>query len=148
MAASGVGVDEECMKVFNELKLGKNLKWITFKINDDWKKIVVDETSTDPDYDVFREKLLGAKSTWNKKEGLGGRYAVYDFEYSIKDEGTRNKIGFITYVPDEAPQRVRMLYSTSKIGLKNALSGIHADIAAHGSDDLEYDDIVKGLGQR
>jgi len=149
MAKSGVEADEECMKVFNELKLGKNLKWIIFKISDDWKEIVVDETSTDPDYDVFREKLLGAKSTWNKKEGIGGRYAVYDFEYSLKDEGTRNKIGFISWVPDLAPLRVKMLYSSSKESLKKRLSGIHADIEAHGPEDLEYDDIVDSkLGKR
>jgi len=143
MAASGVQAVDECITVFNELKLGKNLKWIIFKISDDWKKIVVDETSTDPDYDVFREKLLDSKSTWNKKEGLGARYAVYDFEYSLNDEGTRNKIAFITWVPQDAAVRVKMLYSTSKNALKKGLSGVHADIEAFDSGDLEYDDIIK-----
>jgi len=143
MAKSGVSVNKEVINVFNELKLGKNLKWIIFKLNDDWKEIVIDETSTDPDYDVFREKMLGAKSTYNKKEGLGGRYAVYDFEYEIKDEGTRNKIGLITWIPDDAPLRVKMLYSTSKDALRNSLSGFHAEIQANGPEQLEEEYIVE-----
>lgn len=72
------------------MKLGKSTKWVIYKISEDWKEIVVEDSSTTDDYSAFREKLLNAKSK-NKRgeEGMGGRYAVYDFAYETKGEGKR-----------------------------------------------------------
>jgi cofilin len=104
-------VAPECISTFNELKLGKSTKWIIYKISDDWKEIVVEETSKNGDWSVFREKLLNAKSKDRRgKEGIGGRYAVFDVQYDLESgEGTRNKITFISWSPDDAPQYVRLL---------------------------------------
>lgn len=67
----------------------------------------MEESSKEADFDVFRNKLLEAKSKDRKgKEGLGGRYAVYDVEYDTEGEGSRSKITFISWVPDDAPQYV------------------------------------------
>ena len=64
----------ECITAFNELKLGKSLKWIIYKISDNWKEIVVEETSKTGDYESFREKLLSAKSlAKDGKESIGPR---------------------------------------------------------------------------
>jgi cofilin len=101
------------VQAFNDLKLGNKYKWIIFKISDDWKEIVVEETSKDADYSVFREKLLNAKSK-NKRgeEGMGGRYAVYDVDYEAEGgAGKRTKITFISWVPDDAPQYVSPTFS-------------------------------------
>lgn len=162
----------ECIQAFNELKLGKSTKWIIYKISDDWKEIVVEETSTDPDYSKFREKLLSAKSK-NKRgeEGIGGRYAVFDVEYDAEGgEGKRNKITFISWVPDDAPQYVsahclhfmnagiacanrifdnqpRMMYSSSKDALKRALNGLAADIQANDQDDIEHDTVIQRVSK-
>ena len=91
-----VSVKEECVSVFNELKLGKDVKWIIYKISDDWTEIVVEETSKDADYATFREKLINAKSKDRKgNEGVGGRYAVYDVEYDLESgEGKRYGLAF------------------------------------------------------
>jgi len=144
MAASGVSVAPECISTFNELKLGKSTKWIIYKISDDWKEIVVEETSKNGDWSVFREKLLNAKSKDRRgKEGIGGRYAVFDVQYDLESgEGTRNKITFISWSPDDAPQYPRMMYSTSKEAIKRALNGLAADIQANDADDIEYDSII------
>lgn len=108
-ATHSVSVSPECISAFNELKLGKDIKWIIYKISDDWKEIVVEETSKEANFDVFREKLLNAKSKDRKgKEGIGGRYAVFDVEYDLESgEGSRSKITFISWTPDDAPQYVR-----------------------------------------
>jgi hypothetical protein len=105
---SSVSVAPECIQAFNELKLGKDIKWIIYKISDDWKEIVVEETSKEANFDVFREKLLNAKSKDRRgKEGIGGRYAVFDVEYELESgEGSRSKITFISWTPDDAPQYV------------------------------------------
>src|SRR5438045_7274821 len=91
VVAYSVPVAPECITKFNELKLGKSLKYIIYKLSDDNKEIVVEETSESKDWDEFREKLINAKSK-NKlgKETRGPRYAVYDFEYDLASgEGSR-----------------------------------------------------------
>lgn len=52
----------DCISKFNELKLNKKIKYILYKLTDDYKQIVVEETSEDSDWEAFREKLLNAKS--------------------------------------------------------------------------------------
>ena len=90
MYNSSVSVTPECVSKFNELKLGKNLKYIIYKLSDDYKEIVVEDTSSDGDWDAFQEKLMNAKASYKGKEGKGPRYAVYDFEYEAAGgEGTR-----------------------------------------------------------
>lgn len=88
-----VSVAPECISTFNELKLGKGaikIKFIIYKMTDDYKQIVVEETSEDPDWEVFRNKLLSAKTLNKGKEDVGPRYAVYDFEYELAaGEGKR-----------------------------------------------------------
>jgi hypothetical protein len=44
------------------LKLNKKLKFIIYQLSDDYKQIVIEETSEDGDWEVFREKLLSAQS--------------------------------------------------------------------------------------
>jgi hypothetical protein len=92
LCACSVQVAPECITKFNELKLGKTIKYIIFKLSDDNKEIVVEEASENKDWDTFREKLVTAKSK-NKmgKETKGPRYAVYDFEYELASgEGSRS----------------------------------------------------------
>lgn len=79
------------MTKFNELKLNKKIKYIIFKLTDDYKEIVVEEASEDADWDNFREKLVNAKSKgMGGKEVKGPRYAVYDLAYELASgEGSR-----------------------------------------------------------
>jgi hypothetical protein len=88
---NSVQVSPECISKFNELKLGKSVKYIIYKLSDDYKQIVVEEASENPDWDVFREKLINAKSKgMGGKEVKGPRYAVYDFSYDLASgEGSR-----------------------------------------------------------
>ena len=87
----------ECISKFNELKLKKELKYIIYKLSDDYKEIVVEETSTDPDWETFQQKLINAKSSHRGKEGGGPRYAVYDFQYEKEGgEGTRYDSCFLS----------------------------------------------------
>ncbi|OQO03644.1 hypothetical protein B0A48_10309 [Cryoendolithus antarcticus] len=144
MAQSGVSVSPDCIQQFNDLKLKKETKWIIYALSDDYKEIVVEETSTDPDYSKFREKLVSAKSKDKKgKEQIGARYAVFDVEFDAEGgAGLRNKIMFLSWVPDEAGLYPRMMYSTSKEALKRSLNGIAVDIQANDADDIEHENII------
>lgn len=76
--------------MYNELKLGKSIKYIIYRLSDDYKEIIVEDTSTDDNWENFQEKLLNAKASHKGKEGKGPRYAVYDFQYELEGgEGTR-----------------------------------------------------------
>lgn len=89
-ALNRVSVSPECVSKFNELKLGKSVKYIIYKLSDDYKEIVVEDSSSDPDWETFQSKLMNAKASHKGKEGKGPRYAVYDFQYELEGgEGTR-----------------------------------------------------------
>jgi len=151
MSQSGASVHNDCVTKFNELKLNKKIKFIIYKLSDDYKEIVIDEASEDGDWEVFREKLISATSK-NKmgKVGKGPRYAVYDFNYDLASgEGSRSKITFIAWSPDDAGIQPKMVYASSKDALKRALNGIATEFQANDEDDIEYKSVLakvsKGL---
>ena len=86
-----ISVAPECITAFDELKRGKGtIKYIIYKLSDDYKEIVVEEKSADGDWEAFQSKLMNAKASHKGKEGKGPRYAVYDFEYELEaGEGKR-----------------------------------------------------------
>jgi len=149
MSSSGVEASEECITKFNELKQGKKIKYIIFKLSDDKKYIVVEDFSENPDWEEFRTKLVESKSK-NKSgvEGIGCRYAVYDFNYDLENgEGQRSKIAFIAWSPDEAAIHVKMTYASSKDALKRALSGISDEHQANDASDLEKNDVLQKVSK-
>ncbi|KAI7774684.1 hypothetical protein LA080_007991 [Diaporthe eres] len=137
-------VNEECVSTWNDLKLSKKHKYIIFKLSDDLKEIVVEHTSDSKDWEEFRNRLVNAKTVSKTgQEGIGPRYAVYDFEYSLSSgEGDRNKLTFIAWSPDDAGIKSKMVYASSKDALKRALSGIAVEIQANDADDIEHDSIL------
>ncbi|KAM7222040.1 hypothetical protein V8F06_002545 [Rhypophila decipiens] len=146
MSQSGATVNQECITAFNDLKLSKKYKYIIFKLSDDNKEIVIDKTGdSSEDYEVFREALMNA-TTKSRSVGKGPRYAVYDFEYQLASgEGTRNKITFIAWSPDDAG--VMMIYASSKEALKRALTGIATELQANDADDIEFETIKKTVSK-
>lgn len=84
--ASGIPVNPECVAAFQELKLGKKLKFIIFKLNDTSDDIIVDQKSEEG-YEQFLEALPADEPRW----------AVFDFEFEKEGAGKRNKITFISW---------------------------------------------------
>ncbi|KAI9784695.1 MAG: cofilin [Peltula sp. TS41687] len=149
MSSSGVSFTPECVSKFNELKLGKEIKYIIYKLSDDNKEIVVEEVSSDPDWDTFRTKLIEAISKDKRGNvGAGPRYAVYDFDYELASgEGKRSKITFIAWSPDKAGVQAKMVYASSKDALKRALNGIAAEVQANDEEELEYQEVLKHVSK-
>jgi len=149
MSQSGATVSQECISTYNDLKLSKKFKYIIFKLSDDNKQIVVEEASQDKDWDNFREKLINATSkSRSGTVGKGPRYAVYDFEYSLASgEGTRNKLTFVAWSPDDAGVLAKMIYASSKEALKRSLTGIAVELQANDPDDIEYESVLKTVSK-
>jgi cofilin len=150
MSQSGATVSADCVTAYNELKLNKKYKYVVYKLSDDNKEIVVDCTSDDgPEYEDFRNKLINAQTkSKTGAVGKGPRYAVYDVQYDLASgEGTRNKIAFIAWSPDDAGIMAKMVYASSKEALKRTLTGLAAEVQANDSDDLEWESLVKTVSK-
>jgi len=146
MSRSGVGVSDQCITKYNELKLGKAIKYIIYKLSDDKKTIVV---LTDSAAD---EAPAGSEAAYEKfLEHLPEndcRYAVYDFEYQLAGgEGSRSKICFYAWSPDDAPVRAKMIYSSSKDSLRRALQGVATEIQGTDFSEVSYESVLEKVSK-
>merc|ERR1712224_154013 len=132
--ASGVGVSDECVQKFQELKLGHKLRYVLYRLSDDLSEIVIDkEGQPSAEYTEFTAAL--------PKDDC--RYAVYDFEYDQPDGGgKRSKILFVLWSPDTAKIKSKMLYTSSKDGLRKKLVGIGTEIQATDSSEIDFDTVL------
>lgn len=138
MSRSGVGLGPNCVSTFEELKLKKTYSFIIFKLSDDKKSIIVDKTSNDESYEEFTAALPETDC----------RYAVYDFKYSLGvAEGDRNKIVFVTWSPDDAPVRSKMVYASSKDALRRSLNGIGTEVQATDFSEVAYETILEKVSK-
>ncbi|RAL02338.1 actin-binding ADF family protein [Aspergillus ibericus CBS 121593] len=101
--------------------------FVIYRIADDEQSISVEESSTNKNYEAFLQKLTSAQ---DHDENRAPRYAVYDVEYDLNEDGRRTTTVFISWMPDATPTRLRMLYASTKEQLRKALDvkvSIHAD---------------------
>lgn len=86
---NSVNVPNECVAAFKELlyKRGADkLAFVIYKISDDKRSIVVEESSSEKSYEVFLQKLTSSVDHEGKR---APRYAVYDVEYDLNNDGRR-----------------------------------------------------------
>jgi len=141
-SASGVEVQQDCIAEFAKLKMGKSYKFIIYRVTDDKKKIGV-------------EKIADKKSqgTSTSQEEFGEfaqalpsddcRYAVYDFSYPGVEGQVKDKLLFISWCPDTAPIKSKMLYASSKDGLKKKLEGALKEVQCNDTSDLAFSNILE-----
>jgi len=128
--ASGVTVTDACKQVFEKIKTKKDFRYVVFFIKDE-KFIDVESTGNrESTYEEFLDHL--------KIIGAGGekecRYGLFDFEYTHQCQGTqegkKEKLFLMSWCPDDAKVKKKMLYSSSFDALKKALVGVAKYIQA------------------
>eukprot|EP00960_Hanusia_phi_P057889 763697-Hanusia_phi.AAC.1 len=144
--ASGVGVADDCVSVFNDLKLKHSMKYIVYSMNDKMTEIQVLKTGgKDATYEEFLKELPENDC----------RYGVFDIEYTDpKTKASRNKIAFyiwclvgtcsnailtsVVFVrcPDTAKVRTKMIFASSKDELKKRLVGIACEVQGSDAGDV------------
>jgi len=141
--ASGVTVAQECKNQFDEIKKGKKHRYVIFYIEDE-KVIKVESVGDrDAEYDSFLTDLM--------KGGEGEcRYGLYDFEYEHQCQGTtevskKQKLFLMSWCPDTARIKKKMLYSSSFDALKKALVGVHKYIQATDSAEASKESVEEKL---
>ena len=98
------------------------------------KKTVVIEKQGDRSktFDDFVEDLPENES----------RYGLIDVEFKTDDGRPTSKIVFISWNPDTAPIRSKMLYSGSKEALKSALVGVGTHVNATDHSELDFEESI------
>ncbi|PCD42868.1 hypothetical protein AU210_005392 [Fusarium oxysporum f. sp. radicis-cucumerinum] len=84
-----VQIQDECISAVNELRSRRDAdkpRYVIYKISDNGQNVVVDETSSDKNYEAFLNKLASATDDKGKP---APRYAAYDVEYDLGEEGKR-----------------------------------------------------------
>ncbi|KAH7211454.1 cofilin, actophorin [Fusarium oxysporum] len=143
---SGVQIHDECITAANELRSRRDAnkpRYVIYKISDNGQSVVVDETSSDKNYEAFLNKLASATDDKGKP---APRYAAYDVEYDLGEEGKRISTAFISWVPAGTSIKSRMVYASTREQLNKALNlpvSIHADDL----DDIEWHSVVRRVSR-
>ncbi|KAI8814239.1 hypothetical protein BJ742DRAFT_786893 [Cladochytrium replicatum] len=138
--SSGVGVVNDALSLFEDMKLRRKYSWIVYKI-DDGK--IVPEKYAEPgtpeaSYDSFAQ-LFPAEE---------GRYGVFDLEYQTAEDGVRNKLIFIMWAPNSAKIKFRMLYASSKQALRDRLQGIHAEVQCTELSEIAFESVFENVAPK
>ncbi|OAP07314.1 ATADF5 [Arabidopsis thaliana] len=130
MATTGMRVTDECTSSFMDMKWKKVHRYIVFKIEEKSRKVTVD-------------KVGGAGESYHDLEDSlpvdDCRYAVFDFDFVTVDNCRKSKIFFIAWSPEASKIRAKILYATSKDGLRRVLEGIHYELQATDPTEMGFD---------
>jgi len=134
--SSGVGVADDCLSVFQDLKLKKKYRYIIYKLSDNNSTIVIEKTVEQAEYDDFVADLPPNDC----------RYAIFDFTFEKGDgEGTRHKICFYVWAPETSKVKQKMLYAASKDALRKKLVGVSTEIQATDLSEVAHEVVLEKL---
>merc|ERR1712137_358145 len=98
-------------------------------------------------FDKAEERNEGSKSYTEFLQSLPEaecRYALYDLDFELEGgEGKRSKICFISWAPDTAKIKHKMVFAASKDALKRKLVGISTEIQATDLSEVDYDVVLE-----
>ncbi|XP_022340128.1 uncharacterized protein LOC111134890 [Crassostrea virginica] len=129
---SGVTVADDAVTAYQALQKNKEHSFIIFKIQDEKKIIVAEKGDKSQSWDELISRLPPDN----------GAYVVYDLSYKAKSGAENTKPILITWAPDTASIKVKMMYSSSKDSLKKKLGeGLGIEIQANDHSDLDLNEI-------
>ncbi|XP_013597119.1 actin-depolymerizing factor 9-like [Brassica napus] len=129
---NGMWMTEECKRSFMEMKWKKVHRYIVFKIEEKSKKVTIDKVGAAGE--TYHDLVASLPED-------DCRYAVFDFDYVTVDNCRMSKLFFITWSPEASRIREKMMYATSKSGLRRVLEGIHYELQATDPTEMGFDKI-------
>ncbi|XP_046576491.1 actophorin-like [Haliotis rubra] len=136
MAMSGVAVNEECVTVFENLKMGRQFLYIIYRVTDDLRTIKVEEIGSH--YQTYEDFVQRLKDAESKRQC---RYAVFDVKF-YQNAMPQQRLAFFLWSPDTATTQQKMLYSSSKMTLLKKLEGIPVVLQCNDEDDLSMCNVL------
>ncbi|KAJ3259694.1 cofilin [Boothiomyces macroporosus] len=146
--SSGVGVSNQVLQTYEDMKLGRKYAYIVFAIQNS-TEIIVEKTMTTEEASKLStpEVYESFKSSIPKDEA---RYGVFDLEYDLGQNGVRSKLIFIVWNPSEGKIRSKMIYASSKKALRDrnyvlivGLDGIHQEVQCNDLDELAFESVFE-----
>mmetsp|Transcript_29100 Transcript_29100/g.66695 ORF Transcript_29100/g.66695 Transcript_29100/m.66695 type:complete len:144 (-) Transcript_29100:575-1006(-) len=135
--STGVTVSGDVVSSFTSFKLKRkphHCKYFIYKLCDDFRTIVVDKIGAlEKTYDDFCSDLPPNEC----------RYGMIDLDTVTNDGRKVNKLVFITWTPDCAKIKNKMVYAGSKEALKSALPGVGIQVQATDAQDLDFEESIK-----
>jgi len=141
--ASGVAVSEEVKLRYDEIKKKKSHRYLIFFIENE-KTITVEKIGgRDTNYEEFLTEIMACGPE-------DCRYGVYDFEYQHQCQGTsektmKEKLLLMSWCPDTARIKKKMLYSSSFDALKKCLVGVQKYIQATDESEASAEQVEEKL---
>ncbi|KAH7198946.1 actin depolymerizing factor [Fusarium flagelliforme] len=136
--SSGVIVNSACLETYQELKLKKNHKFIILKLSKDYTQIIVDQTSESSDWEDFMKRLPEDEPRW----------AVYDLTYERPEGGAGGKLILLSWSPDVAHAKAKMVFASSRSALRRSLVGIDAEIQVNEYSEIAYEEVLGKVSSR
>lgn len=105
---TGVTVNDEAVEMFNAFKLHRaphDNRYFVYKIENDAEIVVDTFGDKSKTYDDFTACLPPTEC----------RYGVFDLDYTTRDGREANKLIFISWSPDTAKIKNKMVYAASKV---------------------------------
>ncbi|GKY99112.1 hypothetical protein MPSEU_000866700 [Mayamaea pseudoterrestris] len=132
--STGVIVDDDVATTFQAFKLGQGekLRYYVYKIENKSKIVIDKKGEKAKTYDDFCADLPEDDC----------RYGLVDIEFKTADDRPTSKLVFITWNPECASVRNKMLYSGSKEALKTVLNGVSIHINATDASELDFEGSV------
>ncbi|MQL92963.1 hypothetical protein Taro_025602 [Colocasia esculenta] len=134
MATTGMSVMEECKRSFMEMKWKRVHRYVVYKIDEGSRAVMVEKVGAPG------EGYEGLAASLPEDDC---RYAVFDFDFVTADNCQKSRIFFIAWAPTASRIRAKMLYATSKEGLRRVLEGVHYDMQATDATEMGID-IIRG----
>lgn len=114
MQTTGVTVNDAVVEAFNAFKLHRephNNRFFVYKIENSSEIVVDTFGDKSKNYDDFVACLPTNEC----------RYGVFDLDFTTTDGRQGNKIVFISWSPDTAKIRQKMVYAGSKVTVRHGL---------------------------
>ena len=130
--ATGVVVGEDVSYAFNEFKLQRGefkLRYFIYAIENKKSIVIEKKGEREKTYEDFVADLPENDC----------RYGLIDLEFETDDGRPTSKIVFISWNPDTASVRPKMLYSGSKEAIKSVLTGVGIHINATDYSELDLE---------
>jgi len=142
--ASGIAVADDVVEKYLEFKMKKEHKFLTFRISDDQKQIIVEDFggAYDGPYSQFEEYLKGIEDQGSC------RYAVVYYHYESAGGHPRTKILFVSYTSENAKTKEKMIYTSSKSPLKMKLEGADLEIQGNDLDDIKDAEVLDNIKRK
>lgn len=132
--ASGIAVNDSCIKEYSALSRSRTHRAVILKINDDMSEVIVDgilpksKGDHEGDWKDFVKMLPEADC----------RYAVVDFEWKDQPTVTKSKICLILWSPEYSRVRSKMIYAASQEAVASKMADVQRQLQATELEELEY----------